>query len=107
MGRSIGLVLLLVSLGIGGYVFLAQSRTVAPTSTVVTRAETRGNAFAAATNFQGADAALQAWFAENATYAGATLPPGAGAVLVRADASTYCLQSGTGAAAEHEVGPGG
>jgi hypothetical protein len=107
MGRSIGLVLLLVSLGIGGYLVMAQSRSAGPTAPVVTQAETQGNAFVAGTNFQGADASLQAWFAENATYVGATLSPGSGAVLVRADATTYCLQSGAGAAAEHELGPGG
>ena len=50
---------------------------------------------------------MQAWFAENQTYAGATLAPGAAVVLVRADATSYCLQSNTGTIVEHENGPGG
>ena len=50
---------------------------------------------------------LQAWFAEHATYAGATLAPAFGVQLVRADAGSYCLQSGSGGTAQHVVGPGG
>jgi hypothetical protein len=46
---------------------------------------------------------LQAYYDENQTYVGATLPPGSGVVLARADATSYCLQSGN----EHEIGPGG
>jgi hypothetical protein len=50
---------------------------------------------------------MQAWFTENGTYAGATLPPGTGVTLVRADAGSYCLQADVGGAQEHEVGPQG
>ena len=57
----------------------------------------------AATNFSQADAAMQAYFTQSGTYAGATLPLGTGVVLVRADATSYCLQAGN----EHEDGPGG
>ena len=46
---------------------------------------------------------MQAFYTQSGTYAGATLPPGSGVVLVRADATSYCLQAG----AEHEDGPGG
>ena len=47
--------------------------------------------------------ALQAFYDENQTYVGATLPAGSGVTLVRAGSTSYCLQSGT----EHEDGPGG
>jgi hypothetical protein len=110
MGRVLGLPLLLVSLVVGGYLFVAQSRSkgpAAPAAPAATLAESQAESMVAGTNFQAADAVLQAWFAGNATYAGATLPPGSGVVLVRADASAYCLQTGAGSALEHELGPGG
>ena len=63
----------------------------------------QAQASVSATNFQGADTSMQAFYAQSGTYAGATLPPGSGVVLVRADATSYCLQAGD----EHENGPGG
>jgi hypothetical protein len=74
-----------------------------PTAPAVTQQIAATQTSVVATNFQGADTAMQAWYAQNGTYAGATLPPGSGVVLVRADAVSYCLQAGT----DHEVGPGG
>ena len=76
MSRLLGLPLLLVSLAVGGYLFTAKWRSEGPTSPAVTRAEAQAEAAVAGTNFQGAAVSLQAWFAENGTYAGATLPPG-------------------------------
>ncbi len=107
MSRLLGVTLLLVSVAVGGYLFAAQSRSEGPTAPAVTQAEAQAESAVAATNFQGADASLQAWYAGNATYAGATLPPGSGVILVRADASAYCLQTAAGGAVEHELGPGG
>ena len=46
---------------------------------------------------------LQAYFDENHTYVGATLPPGSEVTLAVAGPTSYCLQDGN----EHEVGPGG
>ncbi|HKU58079.1 MAG TPA: hypothetical protein VJP39_00625 [Gaiellaceae bacterium] len=103
MARSLVLPLLLISLAVGGFLFVRDARTSGPTSTVAQQAETQAQVDVAATNFDGVVPVLQAWYAENATYAGATLPPGSGVVLVRADATSFCLQSGT----EHLVGPGG
>jgi hypothetical protein len=107
MSRVLGLPLLLVSLAVGGYLFVAQTRSEGPSASAVTQAEAQAESAVAGTNFQGAAVLLQAWYAENATYAGATLPPGSGVVLVRADASAYCLQTVAGSAAQHELGPGG
>jgi hypothetical protein len=45
--------------------------------------------------------------ATNGTYEGATLTAADGVVLVRADAASYCIQTGVGAAVQHEMGPGG
>ena len=107
MSRTLGLPLLLVSLVVGGYLFVAQSKSTGPTSAVVTQAETQAETFTAGTNFQAADQVLQAWYAENGTYAGATMAPGSEVTLVRADASSYCIQTVAGTAVEHETGPGG
>ena len=108
MTRALGLPLLLVTLLLGGYLFTQQSKTSGPTSSVVTQAETQAAAFTAASNFQGTIAVLQASFAANGTYAGAALPPGSGVVLLRADATSYCLQTtGDATTVMHETGPNG
>jgi hypothetical protein len=107
MTRTLGLPLLLVTLLIGGYLFMAQSKSEGPTSDVVTRAETQAEVSAATANFQAGDTALQAWYAANGTYAGAELPLGSGLTLVRADTTSYCLQTTVGTAVEHEAGPNG
>ena len=103
MTRLLGLPALLVALVVGGYLMTKQMQSTGPTSPPVQQAITQAQVNVAATNFQGADTAMQAFFAQSGTYAGATLPPGSGVVLVRADATSYCLQSGS----EHENGPGG
>lgn len=105
MTRLLGIPGLLVVLAVGGYLMTKQMQSSGPTSPPVQQALTQASVNVAATNFQGADAAMQAFYAQNGTYAGAALPPGTGVVLVRSDASTYCLQ--TPAADQHEAGPGG
>jgi len=100
---TLGLPALLVALAIGGYLYAKDMKSNGPTSPAVTQMITQANAAVAATNFEQADAAMQGFFAQSGTYAGAVLPPGTGVVLVRADATSYCLQAGT----EHETGPGG
>ena len=107
MGRSLGLPLLLVSLVLGGVLFATQMRSQGPTSPAVTQAETQAQQAVASTNFSAADEMLRADFAENGTYAGAALDPSFGVTLVRADATSYCLQAGSGATTQHEAGPGG
>jgi hypothetical protein len=101
--RSLVLPLLLISLAVGGFLFVRDAGTSGPTSSLAQQAKTQAAADAASTDFDGVLPALQAWYAENATYAGAALPPGSEVVLVRADATSFCLQSGT----EHLDGPGG
>jgi len=102
MSRSLGLPLLLISLAVGGLLFVRDARRSRPASSVAQQAETQAQVAVASTNFGGV-VPVQAWYAENATYAGATLPPGSGVVLVRADVTSYCLQSDM----EHLDGPGG
>jgi hypothetical protein len=105
--RSLSLVSLLVALAIGGYLFTTQMQTAGPTSDAGQRATEQAAAQAAAANFQAAAPILQAHHAQNGTYAGATVPPNLGVVLVRADAASYCLEAGTGESLQHVVGPGG
>jgi len=95
--------MLILSLAIGGFLFVRQSQTTVPTQSVASQAETQAAAAASATDFTAVEPVLQAWFADNSTYAGVTLPPVYGITVVRTDATSYCLQAG----AEHEVGPAG
>ena len=95
--------MLILSFAIGGFLFVKQSQTAGPTSSVASQAEPQAAAAAAATDFAAAQPVLQAWYADNGTYAGVTLPPVYGITVVRADATSYCLEAGT----EHEAGPAG
>jgi hypothetical protein len=107
MARVFGLPLILVALVVGGFLVVRQLQTNGPTSPAVTQIVTQAESSVAGANFASAAPALQAWYTENGTYAGATLPPGTGVTLVRADATGYCLQADVGGAQEHEVGPQG
>jgi len=98
---------MLVSLVIGAFLFVSQMRSQGPTSPTVTHAETQAEQYVASTNFSAATELLQANFAANGTYAGTQIDPSYGVTLVRADATTYCLQGGSGTALEHEDGPDG
>jgi hypothetical protein len=107
MGRSLAFPLLLIALAVGGFLFVRQAQSVGPESRTATQAETEAAAAAAATDFAAAQPVLLSWFAAHGTYAGVTLAPVYAVAVVRADASSFCLQAGAGAAASHELGPGG
>jgi hypothetical protein len=101
--RIVGIPALLVAVVVGVYLSANGMQSSAPTSGSGQQAVTQAQSATAGLNFSQAVPALQAFYDENGTYAGATLPPGTGVVLARADATSYCLQSGD----EHEDGPGG
>jgi hypothetical protein len=101
--RVLGLPALLVVVLVGGYVYVHGMQSSGPTSPAATQAVSQAQSAVAATNFGQAAAAMQAFYVQSGTYAGATLPPGTGVTLVRSDATSYCLQAGD----EHEDGPGG
>ena len=107
MTRTLGLPLVLVTLLIGGYLLTQQSKSSGPSAPAVTQAETQAQTEVAAVNFQAVTAALQAWYAANGTYAGASLPLGTGAAVVRADATSFCLQTTEATPVMHEAGPNG
>lgn len=103
MLRVLGIPALLVAVVVGVYLSAQSMQSNGPSSASGRQAITQAQSEAAATDFSQADAAMGAFFAESGTYAGAVLPPGTGVVLVRADATSYCLQAGD----EHENGPNG
>lgn len=103
MSRLLGIPSLLVVLAVGGYLMTQQMGSSSTGTPPVQQAVVQASSAVAATNFSQADASMQAFLTQNGTYAGAVLPPGSGVVLVRADATSYCLQAGD----EHENGPGG
>ncbi len=103
MLRVLGVPALVVVVFLGVYLSGKSMQSNGPTSASGQQAITQAQSEVAATNFGQAGAAMGAFFAQSGTYAGATLPPGTGVVLVRADATSYCLQAGN----EHEEGPGG
>ncbi len=103
MVRILAIPAVLVVALIGAYLYTQDAKSNGPTSTSGQQAITQAQSTVAATNFAQAAAAMQAYYTQSGTYAGATLPVGTGVVLARADAYTYCLQAGD----EHEDGPGG
>ena len=107
MGRAFGLISIVVSLALVGILWAASMKQNGPTSSSVKQAETEAAAAVSAMNFTAAATQMEAYHAENATYAGATVPPSFGVTLARADAASYCLQAGVGNAVQHFTGPGG
>jgi hypothetical protein len=103
MLRVLGIPAVLVALLVVGYLSTQNMRSNGPTSPSGQQEIAQAQSSTAALNFNQAVPTLQAYYDQNQTYVGATLPPGSGVVLVSADTSSYCLQSGN----EHEVGPAG
>lgn len=103
MVRVLGIPALLATLLIGAYLMTQDMQSNGPTSPAGQQAISQANSATAGLNFNQALPGLQAYFDQNHTYVGATLPPGSGVVLAGATPTTYCLQDGD----EHEAGPGG
>ena len=98
---------LVCSLGIVAILIAVNMSNNGPTSNSAKKAEAEATAAVGSLNFTGAATELEAYKAEHATYAGATLPPSFGVNVVRADSASYCLQAGVGGTLQHYVGPGG
>jgi type II secretory pathway pseudopilin PulG len=107
MGRAFGLISIVVSLALVAILWALTMQHSGPTSATAKRAETEASAAVSSMNFTAAATQLELYHSEHATYTGASLPPSFGVTLARADASSYCLQSGIGGAAQHFAGPGG
>lgn len=99
MARGISLLSLLVALLVVGWMLTAQhGSNDRKTSQEIAQAEQS----ASGVSFQQAQTELEAHHALDGTYAGASLG-GFGVSLVRADASSYCIQDAT----SHLDGPAG
>ena len=105
--RIFATVSMLVALAAGACVYAASTKDENPASTRVEIVDQQAVGAAAAANLQAAATQLEDFMAANGTYEGATLTAADGAVLVRADAASYCIETGVGTAVEHETGPGG
>jgi hypothetical protein len=105
--RVFGLVAMVCSLAIAGVLMMLSMSNNGPSAPRTKLAKAQATAVVGSLNFTGAAAELEAYKAENATYAGVVLPPAFGVTVVRADATTYCLQAGIGGAVQHFTGPGG
>jgi Tfp pilus assembly protein PilE len=105
MARGLSLVSLLATLLAVGWLLTAQNGH-SPTRSQTTQAVDQAQQAAATLTFQQAQTQLEQAHALNGTYAGASVA-GFGVTLVRADAASYCLQTGSGTAVSHLAGPGG
>jgi hypothetical protein len=105
MARTLGIVSILVTLAVVAYLYVQAGNEAGPTSELAVEAEQQAAQVAGAATFQQAAIALEEQMATTGTYAGAVMPTGV--TLVRADAASYCVQAGTGAAVQHLAGPGG
>lgn len=105
MARGLSLICLLVALGVAGFIMYGQLQS-SPSGSSAQHDIDRAQAVAAGVTFQQASVALEQFHALNGTYAGTDLA-GFGVALVRADASSYCVQHGTGPSLMHLAGPGG
>jgi hypothetical protein len=103
--RTFSLVSLLVSLAIVAFLWTRSAQDTGLTSS--SSAPSDAAKVAAAFSLQQAMPAMQAWFSQAGTYAGVILPPSNGVTVVRADATSFCLQAGTEPNVEHLQGPTG
>ena len=102
MVRYLGIPALLIAVFIGLYLTTQDAQSNAPTP-AETQAMSQAQSAGAGVDFGQVLPGLQAYYDQNGTYAGATLPAGSGVVLASASTTSYCLQDGN----EHEDGPGG
>jgi hypothetical protein len=99
MGRGLGLLFLLVPLVMGGWLLSAQMNGSSSGQTAIQQID-RARQAALAARFQQWVVQLEQYRAANGTYAGATAD---GFTVARADASSYCIETGS----QHLAGPGG
>lgn len=107
MSRAFGLISIVCSLALVAVLWALSMQHSGPTSERTKQARDEATAAVSSINFTAAAPELEAYRAEHGTYAGASLSAGFGVSLVRADATSYCLQSGVAASAQHFAGPSG
>jgi hypothetical protein len=105
MGRAVGIVSVLVGTLVIGLAMTSQSWRSSDHKTASAEID-RAAQTAAEVKLQQAAFAVEQFHALNGTYAVSSLG-GLGVRLARADATSYCLESGNGATIAHLAGPGG
>jgi len=106
MGRAVGIVSLVLGTLVIGLMMSWQSWRSSSDRKSASAEIARAAQTAAEVKLQQAAFAVEQFHALNGTYAASSLG-GLGVRLARADASSYCLESGTGATLVHLAGPGG
>lgn len=107
MGRAFGLMSMVVSLALVGILWATQMQSNGPTSSSTKQARNDAAVAVSTLNFNAAATEMEAFRAQNGTYAGAALSPSFGVTLVRADAASYCVQAGVDTTITHFNGPNG
>jgi hypothetical protein len=105
MARGISLLSLLVALLVAGWLLTSQQQG-APSRQAAAHAVDEAQQAASGLTFQQAQVQLEQFHALNGTYAGASTA-GFDVTLVRADASSYCIQAGSSGSTSHLSGPSG
>lgn len=103
MLRVLSIPAILITLFVGAYLSMQDMKKNGPTSPAAQQEVAQAHSATAGLNFNQVVPGLRAYFDENHTYVGATLPPGSEVTLAFAGPTSYCLQDGN----EHELGPGG
>ena len=98
---------MVVSLALVGILWATQMQSNRPTSASTKQARKDAAVAVGTLNFSAAATEMEAFRAENGTYAGAALSPSFGVTLVRADAASYCVQTGVDTTMTHFDGPNG
>ena len=104
MARGISLLSLLVALLVAGWLLTSQHG--APSGKAAAQAVDQAQQAASGLTFQQAQVQLEQFHALNGTYSGASTA-GFDVTLVRADASSYCIQAAAGGSILHLAGPNG
>jgi hypothetical protein len=105
MGRAVGIVSLVLGTLVIGLAMTSQPWRSADRKSASSEVN-RAAQTAAEVKLQQAAFAVEQYHALNGTYAVSSLG-GLGVRLARADAGSYCLESGAGPALAHLTGPGG
>jgi hypothetical protein len=109
VGRSAGLLTIVISLVCSAVLFAGQWGGGGPAAGGAGRSSAleRANAAAASVAAFQADRELQAYQLEHGTFAGALVNDISSVTVLRADAAGYCLKVVTSGVARYEAGPGG
>jgi Tfp pilus assembly protein PilE len=103
VARAFALVSLLVTLAVVGYLYTQSAEeTIEPSGGALVEDMAAGAA--ADATLVTARTGIEAFFASTGTYVGAPVPTGV--TLVAPTASSYCVQTGAGAAVRHVTSPG-